>query len=401
MPTDRWIKDLERKVMQEIFGALEDQIHGLAASIVDPETSKHPVVLTRRVGEHGIVVQTEGSDSYAALLNDLLLKEEVFGSVSIQDERLVYFAHASEDKPVARPIVEILMRSGIEVWFDEWEIRAGDSLRRKMEEGLGRCTHFVVLLTHMSIGKRWVQEEIDVGIIKKVEKKGRFIGILYDLEIDDLSPFLKTSLVLPIDPDRPETIKRLIDDILEVSLKPDVGRHPQYVTKVEVGLERWSQAAVAVARMFVEASEQAISLDPYMELPEVVEKTGLGEDAASDGIMDLVDGGFLREHGSISGESYSPTKAMFVEFDAAFKGWSPKEDGLTLAIAASHRGEDGASPQELAEELNWSPRRTNTAIHYLEQAHLITPSETVGSAPWTCDWFWFERRLRRFVRENS
>ena len=69
------------------------------------------------------------------------------------------------------------MAKGIEVWFDEWEIRAGDSLRRKMEEGLANCTHFVVLLTPNSLHKPWVETEIDAGFIRAVGGESRFIGI--------------------------------------------------------------------------------------------------------------------------------------------------------------------------------------------------------------------------------
>ena len=238
---NRWIKGLERQARDQAFDMAEDKIHGLAASIVDPETSKHPVVRVRRVGDQGLTVHTEGSEAYAALLSGLLVKEEVLKSVSVQEEKSVYFAHASEDKPVARSIVNALMDNGIKVWFDDWEIRAGDSLRRKMEEGLERCTHFVVLLTRKSIKKPWVQEEIDAGLVRKIEQKGKFIGIRYGLEVDDLSPFLKASLVPHVDPNEPETIKRLINDIHEVGLKPDVGRHPHYVRTAQVGLEGWSQ----------------------------------------------------------------------------------------------------------------------------------------------------------------
>ena len=68
------------------------------------------------------------------------------------------------------------MARGIEVWFDEWEIGAGDSLRRKMEQGLEDCTHFVVLLTEASIKKAWVAEEIDVGLMSAVEGQARFMA---------------------------------------------------------------------------------------------------------------------------------------------------------------------------------------------------------------------------------
>ena len=45
----------------------------------------------------------------------------------------VYLAHASEDhETLAKPLARALIANGIDVWFDEWEIRTGDSLRRKM-----------------------------------------------------------------------------------------------------------------------------------------------------------------------------------------------------------------------------------------------------------------------------
>jgi len=50
----------------------------------------------------------------------------------------------------------------------KWEIRSGDSLKRKMEEGLAGCTHFVVLLTPNSLGKPWVETEIDAGFLRMV-----------------------------------------------------------------------------------------------------------------------------------------------------------------------------------------------------------------------------------------
>ena len=54
----------------------------------------------------------------------------------------VYLAHASEDHELAKQLAERMMAERIEVWFDEWEIRPGDSLRRKMEQGSSDCTHF-------------------------------------------------------------------------------------------------------------------------------------------------------------------------------------------------------------------------------------------------------------------
>src|SRR5262245_27117889 len=48
----------------------------------------------------------------------------------------VFLSHSSKDKAVVRPLAERLRKDGLKVWFDEWEIKAGDSIPAKIEEGL-------------------------------------------------------------------------------------------------------------------------------------------------------------------------------------------------------------------------------------------------------------------------
>jgi hypothetical protein len=66
----------------------------------------------------------------------------------------VFVSHASEDKPaVARPLTELLQRAGLKVWLDENELTLGDSLSRKIDEGLARSAFGVVILSKNSFKK--------------------------------------------------------------------------------------------------------------------------------------------------------------------------------------------------------------------------------------------------------
>ena len=125
---------------------LAEEIHAKAASVVDPETGKHAPVFVRKVGQQ-LRLETAGSQAFARELEKRLGLEigEVNQRVTSDKKRLVYLAHATEDKALARPIAEGLIARSIDVWYDQWEIGLGDSVRRKMEEGLGDCTHFVAL----------------------------------------------------------------------------------------------------------------------------------------------------------------------------------------------------------------------------------------------------------------
>ena len=149
------------------------------------------------------------------------------------------------------------MRKGIDVWFDEWEIRTGDSLRRKMEEGLANCTHFVVLLTPDSLYKPWVETEIDAGFVRALGGESRFMGIRVGIGVNDLSPFLRTLRCPEIHLDQASEVEELIADIYGVSRKPAHGAAPRYVKTQPEGLKAWSASAIAVAEYLVRNSKFA------------------------------------------------------------------------------------------------------------------------------------------------
>jgi len=49
----------------------------------------------------------------------------------------VFICHASEDKDrFARPLAESLRNQNIAVWYDEFSLMLGDSLRRAIDRGL-------------------------------------------------------------------------------------------------------------------------------------------------------------------------------------------------------------------------------------------------------------------------
>ena len=51
--------------------------------------------------------------------------------------RDIFICHASEDKKeIVGPIVQAFTQAGISVWHDEAEIKWGDSVTQKVNEGL-------------------------------------------------------------------------------------------------------------------------------------------------------------------------------------------------------------------------------------------------------------------------
>jgi hypothetical protein len=74
----------------------------------------------------------------------------------------IFLSYASEDRlEIADPLAEALADFGIKVWYDRMELQIGDSLRRKIEEGLNRCRYGVVILSPSFFSKHYPNIELD------------------------------------------------------------------------------------------------------------------------------------------------------------------------------------------------------------------------------------------------
>lgn len=79
----------------------------------------------------------------------------------------VFISHASEDKDeVVRPLATCLQNGGLRVWYDEFALKIGDSLRRKIDHGLANSRFGLVVLSPAFIGKGWTNYELD-GLVTR------------------------------------------------------------------------------------------------------------------------------------------------------------------------------------------------------------------------------------------
>ena len=399
----KFAADLQAKALEAGMKALEQKARGAASSIIDPETGHHAHVFVDRISDNRLAIRTTGSPAFARLLETRLGvgrgEVEVMNATEGTAHPKVYLAHASEDKGQVRPIAEYLMANGIDVWFDEWEIEAGDSLRQKMEEGLGSMTHFVIVLTKTSLTKPWVAKEIDVGLVRQVGSKSRFVPLVVDVEPADLPPFLEAMLFLKIDPSNEAELKGLVDRLHGVSRKPALGTAPKYVKQAPKGLEGWSSAAIAVGKYVVESSVNAMVSDRVVTTEGLPEALNISPADVRIAILDLKDAGFLREM-NVHGH-YAPQPALFVDFDEAFMPFSPKDDAKTIANRMVNAEGSVVNVETLAEELEWPPRRFNSAVCYLERAGAIRARHALASAPWRVVQLVCTDETLRFARSHG
>jgi hypothetical protein len=102
----------------------------------------------------------------------------------------VFISHASEDKDnVARPRAQMLRDAGITVWYDEIELTLGDSLRRKIDEGLAASRYGLVILSHAFFAKEWHKKELDSLVALEEGSEMRIIPIRHQLNPEDVARY--------------------------------------------------------------------------------------------------------------------------------------------------------------------------------------------------------------------
>lgn len=73
-----------------------------------------------------------------------------------------FISHATEDKnDIAIPLYHALKNRGAEVWFDEFEMTVGDSLRKSIDRGLANSKHGIVILSKIYMSKFWTGVELN------------------------------------------------------------------------------------------------------------------------------------------------------------------------------------------------------------------------------------------------
>lgn len=97
----------------------------------------------------------------------------------------VFISHATEDKDVvARPLRDALARLGVTVWLDEAELRIGQSLRRRIDDGIRSSRFGVVILSKPFFEKGWTNHELDGLVTRSVAGEQSLLPIWHHLTAD-------------------------------------------------------------------------------------------------------------------------------------------------------------------------------------------------------------------------
>lgn len=109
---------------------------------------------------------------------------------STTDHYDFFISHASEDKEaVVRPLVDALHRKGFTVWYDEFSLKVGDSLRESIDYGLKNSKFGIVILSESFFIKRWPEYELNSLNNKSISGENVILPIWHEVNQESVSRY--------------------------------------------------------------------------------------------------------------------------------------------------------------------------------------------------------------------
>jgi hypothetical protein len=92
----------------------------------------------------------------------------------------IFISHSSKDKDFVVRLSNDLKNAGYQIWYSGWEIKVGDSIVKRINEGLAESSHLAVILSPNSVTSKWVQQELNSVLMEQLSKQNIIIlPILY------------------------------------------------------------------------------------------------------------------------------------------------------------------------------------------------------------------------------
>jgi hypothetical protein len=168
----------------------------------------------------------------------------------------VFVSHASEDKErFVLKFATKLRECGIDAWVDRWEMLPGDSLVDKIfEEGIKNAQALIIVLSRFSVQKPWIREEMNAGMVRKINGKCKIIPVVIDdCEVPEALQSTLWQNITDLHNYDPE-FERIVASIFGHTEKPPLGSLPKYTNLMIDNLPGLTRIDTLVVKTICEVS---------------------------------------------------------------------------------------------------------------------------------------------------
>ena len=99
----------------------------------------------------------------------------------------VFISYAAEDKEtVAEPLANALQELGVSVWYDDFELQVGDSLRQSIDRGIARSKFGLIILSNPFFGRNWPTYELNGLVAQANSTDKRLLPIWHKISQEEV-----------------------------------------------------------------------------------------------------------------------------------------------------------------------------------------------------------------------
>lgn len=129
-----------------------------------------------------------------------------------------FISYAHEDRAIAHELAFGLQRRGCEVWIDNGELRAGDSLVERLAEGIAEVDFVIAIVSAHSVSSQWCRKELSLAMTQEIDLRGRFgVRRVMPLRVGavEMPPMLRDKFYLEVNGENTGSIvPRLWEDMV-------------------------------------------------------------------------------------------------------------------------------------------------------------------------------------------
>jgi hypothetical protein len=132
-----------------------------------------------------------------------------------------FICYATEDKEnFVRPLAERLREHGLRIWYDEFVLKVGDSLRRSIAHGLAQSRYGIVVLSPNFISKEWPNHELDGLLELEMAGPYRILPVWHNITADGVRGY-SPSLADKVAANAARGIDAVLTELLEAMGRKD------------------------------------------------------------------------------------------------------------------------------------------------------------------------------------
>jgi hypothetical protein len=126
-----------------------------------------------------------------------------------------FIAYAMEDQEeIARPLADALNARGLLVWYVDYSLKGGDSLRKSIDYGLSRSRFGIAILSQHFLDKQWPQEELNDLAGREVDGKKAILPVWHKVgfqQVFTYSPVLADRVAISTDKGLEYVVQRVLE----------------------------------------------------------------------------------------------------------------------------------------------------------------------------------------------